>query len=231
MMTTAISSSHNRPLAAKFLWVLLLALVVLSGLGPRQAAAALCTTTVTTEFTNLAGLGAAGFEGVPDTSFVACSTAASATANVGPFLPSDVFTVSVAAIDDDTFRVFGSATDGPDFEGSQTPEFWQFSALDIILSDISWVGGPGEITDVTYNPVGDFGINPLTMTPDSLSFRITPTVVGQCPAPGCTESFEIATIDVTAEHIDVPLSAPGQLSLIAVGLLGLILRRRKKASA
>jgi len=228
MATNSLDKLRQARLANS-LWGPLLALLLLPALLPAPAAAALCTTTVTTEFANLAGLGAAGFVGTPDTSFIACSTAASATANVGPFLPSDVFTVSVAAIDDDTFRVFGSATDGPDFEGAQTPEFWQFSALDIILSDISWVGGPGEITDVTYNSIGPFGINPLTLTPDSFSFRITPTVVGQCPAPACTENFEIATIDVTAKHSDVPLSAPGQLSLFLLGFLGLIARRRPKA--
>ena len=117
--------------------------------------------------------------------------------------------------------------------GGSAPEFWTVAALTIVLTDISWNNGPGEITDVSYTTFGDFGIDPLSMAADSFSFRITPTVVGACGAKqGCSSGLlNIATIDVTAVHSqDDPViaSEPTTTAVLALGLFvaGYTWRRR-----
>ena len=209
-------------------------LALLVGMMPQEAEAGLCTTTLQIEFTDLAGLGTADFVGTPDTSFVGCSTSASATADLGPFGPGgDIFTIDVSAIDDDTLSVTAVATDGSDVETAiGAPEFWTVSALTIVFSDISWNSGPGELTDVTYNTFGPFGINPLSMAADGFSFRITPTVVGGCGAQqGCNSGLlNIATIDLTANHIDVAVPEPATLALMGLGMAGIGYRRFRENS-
>lgn len=96
-----------------------------------------------------------------------------------------------------------------------------FGELDIVFSDLDWIGQPGEIVDIvlTTNPA-------LSATASFTADSVTLEVTG-----GQVQASTFASIELITRHVDVP--EPGSLALFTagIGFLGLARRRMSRGAA
>jgi hypothetical protein len=188
--------------------ILALAVVTIS-VTATPAAAGICGDTITTNWS------AAGTIDSADTSFVACSTTSSVSGSILTSDP-DPYTLTVSAIDDDTFELFGSIEDFGTSIGDSP-------IITLELLDIDWIGDAGVIIGVIDNSA-DFDVD--SFTADSI------TISGSffCSGFFCVfDNVSLGTFDVLAEHTAVP--EPASIALFAVGLAGLGFLRRRRRTA
>ncbi|WP_282605803.1 PEP-CTERM sorting domain-containing protein [Pelagibius sp. Alg239-R121] len=93
--------------------------------------------------------------------------------------------------------------------------------VDYILTDLDWVGEVGEIVNVVLNP--NPGIGSVSFTEDSVTFS---SFAGEPFVGGLLASIEI----VTPHSSSVSVPEPGTLALLGLGLAGIAVARRKRAS-
>ncbi|HSR55028.1 MAG TPA: VPLPA-CTERM sorting domain-containing protein [Alphaproteobacteria bacterium] len=185
------------------------------------ASASLCGTTVNTTWSAPSDTNTT----LNQTSFQACSTVSTLAGDGVLTIDPDPYVISVGAVDDDTFQLMGTISDALPTGVGDSPD------ITLVLSDISWLGMSGVISNVIYTPGENPGGNFFALdsfTDDSITLSGSWYCMGEnCPA----FDLLLGTIDVVAEHTAVPLPAALPLflsGLVAVGAIGR--RRRPRAT-
>lgn len=192
---------------------LALGLTALSA-GASPASAGLCGTMVNTTWSAPTDTNTT----TNQTSFEACTSVSTLAGDGRMTTDADPYVISVGAIDNDTFRLTGTIFDHDPTGVGDSP------VISLVLSNISWLGMSGVISNVIFtpgdNPGGNtFGLDGFTDDSISISGRWY-CVASNCPAMDLVlGTFDVAVADVVTAPL--PAALPLFLSgLFAVGFLG-----------
>lgn len=132
-------------------------------------------------------------------------------------IDQDAFNMSVEALDDDSLRLTAQSIN------LNVQDTHNYPTVTVTLSDIAWLGGPGEIVDV-LDVGGDTNFfEMIGFTANSITFEWGLfSVAGSVFFP--IERTFFQDFDIVATHAAVP--EPGSLALFGLGLAGFALARR-----
>lgn len=154
-----------------------------------------------------------------ETSFVGCSTGSTLAGQGVLFtIDPDPYSITVSALDGDTFGLRGTIEDIGSTGVGDSP------GITLVLSDIDWTGGPGVITGVTDNSAF---FDLVSFTADSITINGSFSCVSsECPF----SNVDLGSFDVAARHTVIPLPAAVWMFLTALGGLGITGWRRTRAA-
>ncbi len=184
---------------------------------PSPASANICTDFITTTWT---APGASITQN--DTGFTACDLNGVGTSTLAGQVGTDTYSVTVSAINNDTFQLTGSIYDLGGTDGSYSPY------ITLELNDIDWVDMNGSIESViATDGYGTFHLAYFT------NDMITITGDYSCSGPSCSiAGGDLGSFTLVANHVvAVPLPAALPLFLSALAGLGLMGWRRRQAGA
>ncbi len=177
---------------------------------PSPASANICTDIITTTWSAPGDINIT----TNQTSFTACSTTSTLAGDGVVSIDPDPYSVTVSAIDNDTFQLIGSISDLFPTGVGDSP------FITLVLSDIDWVGMSGSIDNVIFTggAFGNFGLD--SFTSDSITTSgsfFCGTGSSPCPFTNVT----LGTYDLVVTHVPLPAALPLFLSALAgLGLMG-----------
>lgn len=190
---------------------------------PSPASASICTDVINTTWSAPTDFGIT----TNQTSFTACdltTAGESKLASTGVFtVDEDPYSVTVSAVDGDTFQLLGTISDAEPSGIGDSP------IITLILSDIDWVGMSGFITAVNKSSgdLGTFAVSSFTNDSITISGTFSCGGVGD-PACDLTDG-NLGTFDLTVTQVPLPAALP--LFLSALAGLGFVGWRGTKAAA
>ena len=134
-------------------------------------------------------------------------------------IDEDAFNMSVEALDDDSLRLTAQSIN------LNIQDTHNYPTVTVTLSDIAWLGGPGEIVDVLHVGGDTNYFEVIGFTADSITFEWGLfSVAGSVFFP--IERTFTQDFDIVATHVAVP--EPGTLALFSLGLAGVGMVRRRR---
>ncbi|WP_282605439.1 PEP-CTERM sorting domain-containing protein [Pelagibius sp. Alg239-R121] len=195
-------------------------------LSTSAAHAGLCGAAISTDWTEFPRENQTVTPTFEASGFVGCGTTSifsgfTETVYGGGGIDQDAFNISVEALDDNSLRLSAQSIN------LNEEDTHAFPSVTVMLSDIAWLDGPGEIVDVLFAD-GTTHFEAIDFTTDSITFEWGLFSVGG----GVFFPNEItlfADFDIVATHTAVP--EPGTMLLFGLGLAGLGFVRRGNSKA